>query len=124
MLDFLDRHALLMGVLGSIFWPTITGIVTALFKPKTPEQYAAMPKRLAAFLKFVGAIGFDVPNTLEAVRQGIANKSTSVGVYRATRSSPLPAPVPDDIPTRPILPAQPTIHTGDTPVPSTRPEKP
>lgn len=96
-----------------IIWPAITAVATALFKPRTPEAYSKLPPRLAAFLKLVGAIGFDVPNMLEAVKQGVANKSKSPGVYRATRSSPLPEAV-----TVPELPA------SDTPVPPTRKDHP
>lgn len=141
-MDWIERHAVLMSV---VVWPVVTALATALFKPRTPEEYSKLPPRLAAFLKLVGAIGFDVPNMIEAVKQGVANKSKSPGVYRATRSSPLPAPGPPDVATKPTLhfradavttwkdssgngndavtvPEFPPLE--DTPVPSTRPEKP
>lgn len=103
MLDWIERHAVLMSV---VIWPLLTAIATALFKPRTPEQYAELPPRLAAFLKLVGAIGLDVPNLLEAVRQGVRGTAKPASVYRAERAPPIP-----------VIEAPPA-RTGPTPIPS------
>lgn len=108
-MNWIEQHAVLMSV---VVWPLLTALVSGLFKPRTPEAYAELPPRLAAFLKLVGALGLDVPNVIEAVKQGVANKSKSATAYRAGRSSPLPS----EAVTLPALPAD------DTPVPSTKPE--
>jgi len=58
-LEFMSTHKALMM---AIVWPLLTAVLTALFKPQTPEQYlqlAAKHPRLADFWRFVGAIGFD-----------------------------------------------------------------
>jgi hypothetical protein len=52
-----------------IIWPAVTGLATWLFKPRTAEQYAAMPARVGAFLKLLGSLGLDVPKLLEAIKQ-------------------------------------------------------
>jgi hypothetical protein len=44
-----------------------TGVLNALFKPRTPEEYAAMPKWVAAALKFLSAVGFDPVKLVEAL---------------------------------------------------------
>lgn len=38
-----------------ILWVLVT-IITEIFKPRTPEQYAKMPPRLAAFLVMLGSV--------------------------------------------------------------------
>lgn len=61
------------------FWayflfPSITAVVTWLTKPRTPEEFAAMNPRVAAFLKLVAAVGFDAPKILEAIKQIVTGK--------------------------------------------------
>ena len=56
---FASAHPALMTV---IVWPLLTAILTTIFKPQTPEQYAKLAAnwpRLADFWRFVGAIGLD-----------------------------------------------------------------
>lgn len=77
MLAWIEAHPVLAGLLFTIFWPLVTGIVTGLFKPRSAEEYAkiaAVSPRLAGFLRLVGAIGFDFPKMLEAVGQVIRGK--------------------------------------------------
>lgn len=65
-------------ILAAIVWPALTAIVTALFKPRTPEQYdqiAAVSPRLAAALRLVGALGFDAPKALEAAKAVVSGES-------------------------------------------------
>jgi hypothetical protein len=70
MLPWIEAHPVLFALL----WPTVTALVTAVLKPRSVEEYAAMPPRLGAVLRLVGAIGFDVPKMLESVRQVLTGK--------------------------------------------------
>ncbi len=117
MLDFIERHQVLMSV---VIYPLLTALLTAVAKPRTPEEYSALPPRLAAFLKLVGALGLDVPNAIEAIKQGINGRSQSAGVYRAVRSETTPPKRyvdPQEAPTRPEL-------DTPTPTPTTVRERP
>lgn len=69
VLEFMSAHKALMV---SIVWPLLTAVLTALFKPQTPEQYlrlAAKHPRLADFWRFVGAIGFDPVKAVLVLQQ-------------------------------------------------------
>lgn len=52
----------------------VVGIVTFLVKPRTEEQYAKLPPRVAAFLKLLGALGIDPRKVGESVKQVIKGK--------------------------------------------------
>lgn len=103
MFDWIERHGVLMGL---VVWPLLSAALTALFKPRTPEDYQAMSPRLAAALKFIGSIGVDVPNLLDAIKQYVGNYSKSAGLYRNERNAatvppkrytePLPSEPPSD----------------------------
>lgn len=80
-MEWIENHPAVVAAV----WPLLTLILTALFKPRTPEQYAAMPPRLAAFFKLLGALGLDGPNVVDAIRQGINGDSKSSTEYRADR---------------------------------------
>jgi hypothetical protein len=56
-------------VMAALVWPLVTAILTLAFKPRTPEQYAAMPPRLAALLQLVAALGVDPVKAAKAVRK-------------------------------------------------------
>ena len=71
-LDWLSAHPLVWQL---ALYPLLTAVVTWLFKPRTPEQYAALPPRVAAFLKLVGALGFDAPKIIEAIAQVVTGSS-------------------------------------------------
>jgi hypothetical protein len=47
----------------------LTAVTTQLFKPRTPEEYLALPPRVAAALKTVAALGIDVPKLVEGVAE-------------------------------------------------------
>lgn len=64
--DWISKNPLLFTM---VIWPTITGLVTWLFKPRTPEQYAAMNTYVAGLLKLLSSLGLDVPKLLEAIKQ-------------------------------------------------------
>jgi hypothetical protein len=70
-----NDNALLLAIL----WPALTALVTVLFKPRSPEEYAALPPRLAACLKLVGALGLDIPKMLEAAGQVLTGSSRKDG---------------------------------------------
>lgn len=81
-----------------VLWPLATAIVTALLKPRSPEEYSAMNPRLAAFLKLLGSLGLDAPNVMNALKQlfGAAPPPTAT-TYRARRElagQPPPPPPP------------------------------
>lgn len=65
MLKWIEANPVLFSV---VVWPLVTAIITGLFRKRTAEEYAAMPPRVAAFMRFIGAIGFDAPKALETVR--------------------------------------------------------
>jgi len=60
-----------------VFWPLVTAILTAVLKPRTPEQYVALAARnpswffarWAAFLQLVGATGLDPVKALKILRK-------------------------------------------------------
>lgn len=82
VLDYLAAHQLLWQ-LGAL--PLVTALVTWLFKPRSPEQYAALPPRVAAFLKLVAAIGWDAPKILEAIGQLVSGRARSAAAERAAK---------------------------------------
>lgn len=84
MLQWIEQNPVLFSV---VVWPLVTAIVTAFFRKRTAEEYAAMPPRLAAFMRFVGAIGFDAPKALETVRLMVTG-----GVPSDAKPKPPPKP--------------------------------
>lgn len=63
--------SLIVGGLISI----ICTILVAIFKPRTPEEYAAMTPRKAAILKLGAAVLPDVIKALKALQQLSSGKS-------------------------------------------------
>src|SRR5579863_10057209 len=45
----------------------VAGAVNAVFKPRTPEQYAKLPKVVAGLLKMTSAMGLDPVKLVEAL---------------------------------------------------------
>jgi len=83
-----------------VIWPAITGLITWLFKPRTPEQYAAMNPRIAALLKLVGSLGLDIPKLLEGARQLITGSTANstgkpVLASKAVKAASVPPPALD-----------------------------
>jgi hypothetical protein len=50
--------------------------VTALFHPRTDAEYAAMPPQLAAFFKFVAAVGVDPIRMMAAIKTVLTGKGS------------------------------------------------
>lgn len=70
-LDFAESHPALFAAL---VWPLLTAIVTAMFKPRTPEEYAALPPKLAAFLRLIAALGLDPVKAVKIVQEATAKE--------------------------------------------------
>lgn len=70
-LDFAESHPVLFSAL---VWPLLTAMVTALFKPRTPEEYAALPPKLAAFLRLIAALGLDPVKAVKIVQEATAKE--------------------------------------------------
>lgn len=68
LLRWSQENQVLAAILVAIVWPILTGIATTISRKRTAEEYAAMPPRCAAILRFIAAIGLDVPKMLETVR--------------------------------------------------------
>lgn len=66
-------------------FPLVTFVVTALLKPRTPEQYAELPPRVAAALKLVAAVGWDAPKIVESIGQLVTGRARSVADQASTR---------------------------------------
>ncbi len=71
MINWLDTHPELCRLL---LWPILTAVFTALFKPRTAEEYARLPPRLAAFLRLVSALGIDAPKLVQSLAQIVTGK--------------------------------------------------
>lgn len=82
VLNFFAAHPLLWQ-LGAL--PLVTALVTWVFKPRSPEQYAALPPRVAATLKLIAAVGWDAPKILEAIGQLVSGRALSAAAERAAK---------------------------------------
>ncbi len=106
MANWIEAHPVLFA---TVLWPLVSALVTWALKPRSPEQYQAMHPRVAAALKLVGALGLDVPNTLQAVRQLIRGRAVPAGLYRAARE---PEPIPVVLWSRDEDEVPPTVKPG------------
>ena len=66
VLDWMAAHPEFMA---AIVWPIFTALVTAIFKPRSPEEYAGLHPKIAAGLKMLAAVGFDAPKVVEAAKE-------------------------------------------------------
>jgi hypothetical protein len=70
---WVEAHPLLMT---AVVWPFLLALVTALLKPRTPEQYAAIAtrdpawffERWAECLRLIGAIGIDPIKVMQILK--------------------------------------------------------
>lgn len=85
--EWAGRHQPLIALL-LLLWPAITAVINWIWKPRTHEQYLAMPHRLAGFLEFVASAGFDPRGTL-------------AGIYKFLTGLNKPAPSPKPEATQP-----------------------
>lgn len=77
MLAFIEQHPALV----ALAWGLLTAILTHLFKPRSPEEYAALPPRVAAALKLMAALGVDWPKVVESLKQ-VASGSSKRGTVQ------------------------------------------
>lgn len=78
MQDFFSRVGAWCAAHPELVWPILTALITLLFKPRTPAEYAQIAvrfPRVAAGLQLIGALGLDVPKVVEAVRKVITGRS-------------------------------------------------
>ena len=81
--DWLRTHPVLFQYL---IWPALTALVLAIFKSRTPEQYAALAarnpqwlfSRWAGFLILLSGAGFDSAKVLEGLRRVLTGYAQSV----------------------------------------------
>lgn len=69
--DWMVSHPEFMA---AIVWPLLTALVTAIFKPRSAEEYSALPPKVAAALKLLAALGLDAPKVIEAAKEIVAKK--------------------------------------------------
>ncbi len=78
MREFMIRAGAWCAAHPELVWPLLTALITLLFKPRTPGEYAAIAARwprVAALLQLIGALGLDVPKVVEAVRKVVTGTS-------------------------------------------------
>ncbi len=69
VLDWVEAHPTLMGLLSPFLLYALTAAVTAWKKPKTPEEYSALSQKTAAFWKVFGSLFCDVPKLRQALNE-------------------------------------------------------
>lgn len=79
MFEWFDRHPAFAFF---VVWPVISAIISIALKPRTPEEYAALPPRIAAVLKMIAALGIDAPKAQEAARQIFFGRARPVEMER------------------------------------------
>lgn len=101
MADWLEKHPTLAWILiVGVCVPIVMGAVNRALKPRTPEEYAAMPRWLAQVLRILAAI---FPDTVKA------QKVAAEGIFKAV-PVPLVKPegIPEDASTKPLPPDPPS----------------
>jgi hypothetical protein len=84
-LTFLEAHPALVSL---ILIPAVASVVNALTRPRSPEEYSAMPPRLAAFLKLLRAVFPDPQKAVTAATQFVQGKVLSPDAKRASLNPP------------------------------------
>jgi hypothetical protein len=80
----------------ALFFLVAGTLVHAAFKPRTPEEFAAMPPRIAAVLKAWGAMFPDFPQLFDAIAQVFTGKVPGTLVYFRSSTSFPATPDPKD----------------------------
>lgn len=87
LLDWIEAHPFFTSL---VIVPVVMGTFNALLRPRTPEEYAAMNPRLAAFLKFL-RVWFPEPKKLgEATVQFLTGTAKPVEEMRRASVPPPP----------------------------------
>lgn len=99
-LAFIETHPALVSL---ILIPLVMSAVNAALRPRTPEEYAAMPKRLAAFLKLLRAIFPDPQKAAIAASQLVRGAAMPPAVKRTMEQDSQP----EEAKTIPVPPKDP-----------------
>ena len=95
MTDFARAHwAVFMAVVG---WNIITAVLTSVFKPQTPDQYARLAlkhPRLADIWRAVGALGIDPVKFVLVLREVL--RPELVPITYVPPPAPSPTTTKDD----------------------------
>lgn len=90
LFDWFEAHPVFTT---AVVVPLIVGTVNQLLRPRTPEQYALLPPRIAAFLKFLRAWFPDTGRASEAAVQVITGRALTPDEVRrlhAEKGKPQP----------------------------------
>ncbi len=77
MQEFFTKASAWCAAHPELVWPLLTALITLLFKPRTPTEYAQIAvrwPRVAAALQLIGALGLDVPKVVEAVQKVVTGR--------------------------------------------------
>lgn len=78
VLDWLEAHPALVSL---VLVPFVMALVNAILRPRTAEEYAALPPRLSAFLKFLRAVFPDPQKAAQAAAQVVSGTHTKKFTY-------------------------------------------
>jgi len=79
------------------------GIFNAFARKRTPEEYAAMPQRVAGFLRLMSAIFPDPDKTRDAAKQMMTNAPPSNPTRSLQAGESVPPPIPKPDTTAPLV---------------------
>lgn len=101
-MNWLESHPQIAAVLLTlVVVPLVTGFFNRLLKPRTPEEFAAMPRWLAQTLRILAALFPDPTKVSKIVAEGI------------TKPAIVPASdIPEDSSTKPLPPDPPSGAGG------------
>ena len=100
LIDFARANPLVMT---AIVWPLLSALLTAVFKPRTEEQYVALAvkhPRLADFWRFIGAIGFDPVKAVQMLARMLTPVAELPTVVTITVP---PAPIENKLNEQPLI---------------------
>lgn len=66
--------------------PLLTAPINWLFKPRTPEEFAVLPPRVAGFLRVLAGAGFDPAKVSQGLRMILTGRVRSVAEMKGTDS--------------------------------------
>lgn len=70
--DWLESHPAIVSL---VLVPLTMALVNATLRPRTQEEYAALPPKVSAFLKFLRAVFPDPQKAAQAAGQFLSNSN-------------------------------------------------
>jgi hypothetical protein len=70
--DWLEAHPAIVSL---VLVPLVMALVNAVLRPRTPEEYAALPPRFSAVLKFLRAVFPDPQKAAQAAAQVLSGSN-------------------------------------------------